>query len=217
MFKQLINFGNENFYAMPSKALFWKRLEILIIADLHLGKSMSFAKNKQFLPPYDTKDTLEKLFITLDKIKPKKLIIVGDLVHDFLSTLSLKNRDYKNFNLYTKHTEFIWVKGNHDKNVNIEGFKNYLNYEIEKFIFTHQPVESSLYQICGHYHPKVKISHKGKTIFKSSFVHNEQLFILPSFGSLTGGLDLNSTTIKEVLGSRNLKIFPVGKDKVYKL
>ena len=67
------------------------------------------------------------------------------------------------------------------------------------------------------YHPKVKIVHRGKTIFKTSFVHNEKIFILPSFGILTGGLDINSKEISDVLGKKNLKIYPVGQDKVYKL
>ena len=55
MFYQLINFGNEEFHAYPNKSLYWKRLNTLIVSDLHIGKSISYAKNKQFLPPYDTK------------------------------------------------------------------------------------------------------------------------------------------------------------------
>ena len=59
---QLINFGNEEFHAYPNKSLYWKRLNTLIVSDLHIGKSISYAKNKQFLPPYDTKEILNKIF-----------------------------------------------------------------------------------------------------------------------------------------------------------
>ena len=217
MYYQLINFGNEEFHAYPNKSLYWKRLNTLIVSDLHIGKSISYAKNKQFLPPYDTKEILNKIFVSLDKIKPSNLIIVGDLLHDVFSTLSLKDQDHKNLSQYMKNTDFIWIKGNHDKNIQIEGFKNFTNYKIDKFLFTHIPIETSLFQICGHYHPKVKISHRGKTIFKTCFVHNEKIFILPSFGILTGGLDINSKEISDVLGKKNLSIYPVGQDKVYKL
>ena len=48
-------------------------------------------------------------------------------------------------------------------------------------------------------------------------MHNEKIFILPSFGILTGGLDINSKEISDVLGKKNLNIYPVGQDKVYKL
>ena len=217
MHYQSINFGNEEFHAYPNKSLYWKRLNTLIVSDLHIGKSISYAKNKQFLPPYDTKEILNKIFVSLDKIKPSNLIIVGDLLHDVFSILSLKDQDHKNLSHYMKNTDFIWIKGNHDKNIQIEGFKNFTNYKIDKFLFTHIPIETSLFQICGHYHPKVKISHRGKTIFKTSFVHNEKIFILPSFGILTGGLDIHSKQISDVLGKNNLSIYPVGQDKVYKL
>ena len=46
---------------------------------------------------------------------------------------------------------------------------------------------------------------------------NEKIFILPSFGIVTGGLDINSKEISDVLGKKNLNIYPVGLDKVYKL
>ena len=48
-------------------------------------------------------------------------------------------------------------------------------------------------------------------------MHNEKIFILPSFGILTGGLDVHSKQISDVLGKNNLSIYPVGQDKVYKL
>ena len=201
----------------PSGALYWPSQFSLLVADLHFEKGSSYHKTGQFLPPYDTKEILNELFISLDKIKPSNLIIVGDLLHDVFSTLSLKDQDHKNLSQYMKNTDFIWIKGNHDKNIQIEGFKNFTNYKIDKFLFTHIPIETSLFQICGHYHPKIKISHRGKTIFKTTFVHNEKIFILPSFGILTGGLDINSKQISDVLGKKNLSIYPVGQDKVYKL
>ncbi len=216
MSSQLIKFANEEFYAYPNSALYWKRLNIVIIADLHLGKSISFAKKKQFLPPYDTKETLVKLFSCINEFEPSKLIIVGDLLHDILSVQSFQDKDYQNFNNYTKKTEFIWVKGNHDTNIEINGFSKVLDYKIEEIIFNHIPIKTTNFQICGHYHPKAIISHRGKSIYKSSFVHNDKLLILPSFGTLTGGLNINQDPLRNLLG-KSVKIFPVGNGKVYKL
>ena len=216
MSSQLIKFANEEFYAYPNSALYWKRLNIVIIADLHLGKSISFAKKKQFLPPYDTKETLVKLFSCINEFEPSKLIIVGDLLHDILSVQSFQDKDYQNFNNYTKKTEFIWVKGNHDTNIEINGFSKVLDYKIEEIIFNHIPIKTTNFQICGHYHPKAKILHRGKSIYKAAFVHNDKLLILPSFGTLTGGLNINQAPLSDLLG-KNIKLFPVGNRKVYKL
>ena len=216
MSSQLIKFANEDFYAYPNSALYWKRLNIIIVADLHLGKSISFAKQKQFLPPYDTKETLAKLFRCINEFEPSKLIIVGDLLHDMFSVNSFQEKDHQNFNKYTKNTEFIWVKGNHDYDIEINGFTKVLNYKVEEIIFNHIPIKSKNFQICGHYHPKAKISHRGKSIYKSCFVHNNKICILPSFGAFTGGLNINQQPLKNLLGN-NINIYPVGNDKVYKL
>ena len=216
MSSQLIKFANEDFYAYPNSALYWKRLNIIIVADLHLGKSISFAKQKQFLPPYDTKETLAKLFRCINEFEPSKLIIVGDLLHDMFSVNSFQEKDHQNFNKYTKNTEFIWVKGNHDYDIEINGFTKVLNYKVEEIIFNHIPIKNTNFQICGHYHPKAKISHRGKSIYKSSFVHNDKLLILPSFGTLTGGLNINQEPLRDLLG-KSIKLFPVGNRKVYKL
>ena len=216
MSSQLIKFADEEFYALPSSALYWKRLNIIIVADLHLGKSISFAKQKQFLPPYDTKETLEKLFNCINEFKPSKLIIVGDLLHDKFSFQSFHDSDLNNLNNSTKKTEFIWVKGNHDSDVEINGFTKVLDYKVDDIIFNHIPIKTTNYQICGHYHPKVKILHRGKSIYKVAFVHNDKVLILPSFGALTGGLNINQEPLKKLLG-KNINIFPVNDEKVYKL
>ena len=216
MYSQLIKFANEDFYAYPNSALHWKRLNIIIIADLHLGKSFSFAKQKQFLPPYDTKETLAKLFNCINEFKPLKLIIVGDLFHDMNSIQSFQDSDYENFNKYIKKTEIIWIKGNHDSDVKISGFSKVSDYKVDEIIFNHVPIKTNNFQICGHYHPKVKISHRGKSIYKSSFVHNDKLLILPSFGTLTGGMIIDQEPLKELLG-KSIEIFPIGNGKVYKL
>ena len=216
MSSQLIKFANEDFFAYPSKILFWKRLNTIIVADLHLGKSFSFARQKQFLPPYDTKETLNKLFDCINEFKPTKMIIVGDLIHDLFSIKSLEKKDHHDFIEYAKKIDLIWIKGNHDSQIEISGLQKVLDYTIDEIIFSHIPIKTSKYQICGHFHPKVKISHRGKSIYKSTFVHNNKIFILPSFGVLTGGLNIDRDPIKDLLGKK-LNIFPVGKDKVYKL
>ena len=216
MSSQLIKFANEDFYAYPNNALYWKRLNIIIVADLHLGKSISFAKQKQFLPPYDTKETLQKLFNCINEFKPSKLIIVGDLLHDQFSVQSFQKIDHHNLSNSTKKTEFIWVKGNHDSNVEINGFTKVLDYKVDDIIFNHIPIKTTNFQICGHYHPKAKILHRGKSIYKATFVHNDKLLILPSFGTLTGGLNINQEPLRDLLG-KSIKLFPVGNRKVYKL
>ena len=56
--KKLVNFS---FIFDLSGAIFITEIDTLVISDLHFGKSFSFAKIGNFLPPYDINETIEKL------------------------------------------------------------------------------------------------------------------------------------------------------------
>ena len=66
----------------PSGAIFILELGILVISDLHIGKSHSIAKRGNFLPPFDIDDTIGKIKSNIDHYNPKKIISLGDSFHE---------------------------------------------------------------------------------------------------------------------------------------
>ena len=54
-------FCGEEFRLTPSRALFWPRENTLLVADLHLEKASFYAQAGSLLPPYDSRETLERL------------------------------------------------------------------------------------------------------------------------------------------------------------
>ena len=52
--------NNFTLFFDSSGSIFISELKALVISDLHIGKSHSFAKNGNFLPPFDIDETLEK-------------------------------------------------------------------------------------------------------------------------------------------------------------
>src|SRR5574338_597299 len=60
------SFAGETFEATPSGALFWRARQVLLVADLHLEKASWFARFGQFLPPYDSHESLSSLTQKLD-------------------------------------------------------------------------------------------------------------------------------------------------------
>ena len=58
---QLINFGNNTLQLHHNRTLLWREENILVVSDLHLEKGSSYQLSGQFIPPYDTKETLERL------------------------------------------------------------------------------------------------------------------------------------------------------------
>ena len=56
-----INFANSFFLLLPDGSIYWPTNKTLILGDLHLEKSSFLARLGNFLPPYDSFETLYKL------------------------------------------------------------------------------------------------------------------------------------------------------------
>src|SRR5579862_1845251 len=54
----------------------------LVFADLHLEKGSAYARTRQFLPPYDTADTLSRMAQAMARHRPARVIALGDSFHD---------------------------------------------------------------------------------------------------------------------------------------
>jgi metallophosphoesterase superfamily enzyme len=65
-----------------SGALFQPDTGTLIVADLHLEKGSHFARRGQFLPPYDTRATLDRLIRAIRRFRPRHVVCLGDSFHD---------------------------------------------------------------------------------------------------------------------------------------
>ena len=57
---QSVNICGKAFLAHKFGALYWPAEKALIVSDLHLEKGSAFAARGQMLPPYDTRETLNK-------------------------------------------------------------------------------------------------------------------------------------------------------------
>ena len=56
--------------------------DTLVFSDLHFEKGSAYARGRQFLPPYDTADTLARMRRAIDRHKPARVIALGDSFHD---------------------------------------------------------------------------------------------------------------------------------------
>jgi len=70
------------------------------------------------------------------------------------------------------------------------------------------PVETRP-ELSGHYHPKLRISRRGRLVSRRCFVATSRKLILPAFGSLTGGLDAHHPEIVRAVGANAEALVPV--------
>ena len=82
MSRKYTEFAGHGFDLHPSGALFWQDERLLIVGDLHLEKASSYHASGQFLPPYDTAQTLDRLAAVIDDFVPERLLFLGDVFHD---------------------------------------------------------------------------------------------------------------------------------------
>lgn len=188
-----ITLRNLSMVLLPEKAVFLPDLKVIIVSDLHLGKINHFRKAGIPVPTKAQDASLENLAELIIRIKPERIIFLGDLFH------SHYNSAWESFGGLTasfSNIQFDLVSGNHDILSDHQYFKYgiRLHQEIkitDQIVLRHEPAdsetESDIFQICGHLHPAVRLRGKGLRAEKfSCYWISNTTMILPAFGVFTG-------------------------------
>lgn len=206
-----ITIKNQNFTLDPNGAIYWKEKDMLLLADVHLGKVAHFRKHGAAIPIHLAYKNLEKLTTVVNNFTPKTVCFLGDLFHSKI------NKEWEDFVKWVDYTnsKVILISGNHDiiPNYLFEDITVQVEEEmiIDNFLLTHHPEKrTSLFNFCGHIHPGVKMIGLGKQIMKlACFLKTENQLIFPAFGTFTGKHILKPT--------KNDEIFVIVDGEVIKL
>ncbi len=191
------SFSGEEMHLVEGRALFWPREQALLVADLHLEKASFFASRGQMLPPYDSRETLERLALAIRKAGARRVFALGDNFHDERGAERLEAHAAGMLAALTRTVEWVWIAGNHDADLNgIAGGEVLDELVISGLVLRHmaRPGEARP-ELSGHFHPKLTVSAKGRRIARPCAVLSETRLILPAFGTLTGGLDASDPAI----------------------
>jgi len=212
----IFKFQGHEFQISPEGILFWLEKKTAIVSDLHLEKGSSYAASGQFIPPYDSLDTLNNLIKSIEKNKASNLILVGDVFHD-QKALERMSEDVKSlFKSLIKRYKTIFVRGNHDANLSLEGVYCCDEYDLENIHFVHEASKKKINQISGHFHPVASLKVNSKKITTKCLVVSKKSIILPSYGKYTGGLNINKPPLKNLININSI-IFLLTKNSVYKI
>ena len=210
-----IEFYNHKLQINKEGILFWLEKEIAIVSDLHLEKGSSFASTGQFIPPYDSEETLKKLLNVIDNYKVKKVILLGDTFHDKDAFHRMSSKVRFLFEELIKNYEVIFILGNHENKMKIDSINFYQEYVVDNVRFIHEAVQENINQISGHYHPVASIKVNSKKITTKCLIHTNNHIILPSFGVFTGGLKIHDPVLKPFI-SQDSNIYFLTKKSIYK-
>jgi len=208
-------FAGHGFDLHPSGALYWAAQDLLVLGDLHLEKASSYHASGQFLPPYDTVQTLHRLAAVIDDYGPERLLLLGDVFHDGRAWQRMSAENKALLTEILGRVDSLWIEGNHDQSFVPPGHQASAAVEIEGIIFRHIMDEADTRpEISAHYHPAAVIHHRGARLRRPCFVRARDKMIIPSFGVLTGGLDCRDPALA-ILRGRETQLYLLGRDAVF--
>ncbi len=213
-----VYFAGKKFSIFSNGELYWQNKKTLIISDLHFEKGSFFSESNQFIPPFDTFETLIQLTNFINDNPVEKIIFLGDLIHDKLAFQRMSENSKKIFFRILENINCTLTVGNHDNMSFLKdiGLNLTDNIIIDGICFSHFPSIDQRFSVFGHYHPKVKLTVNSRGIWTPCFILNKERLLMPSYGYYTGGLSIKSSEIQKLF-DKQYEIFPLTKEKVYKL
>ncbi|MGB7433143.1 MAG: ligase-associated DNA damage response endonuclease PdeM [Ahrensia sp.] len=201
----------------PAGVLFMDETSTLVVSDLHLEKGSSFARRRQYLPPYDTGETLKRLALLVAKYQPRTLVSLGDSFHDDDASARLSVDAVAAIEALAAGRTMVWVTGNHDPSppANVPG-ETVEELMIEDINLRHIAKRGENGpEMSGHYHPCAKIHVRGKSVRRPCFATDQTRMILPSFGAYTGGLNVRDKAYAGLFDPQRLCAYMLGTDRIY--
>ena len=214
-------------------ALYLTKYKTLILADSHIGYEEALNKQGILIPRFHFQDQVKRLEKIFKKVKPKTIIINGDVKHEH-GTISKQEwrHTLRLIDFLSKHCKrLILVKGNHDKILGPIAEKRKVevadNVLLDNILITHgHKLVKDLKQIktiiIGHEHPAVGIKEGARVETYKCFLKgkykNKTLIVQPSFNLVTEGSDITKEKILSPFLKQDLKNFEcyIVADKVYK-
>ena len=192
--------------ARGSGALWWAEAGLLVVSDLHLGKSARMARRAgALLPPYDSRDTLARLEAELDATGARRVLCLGDSFDDLKAARGLE-ADMRDWLLrLSAGRDWIWIEGNHDPGpVDLPG--THLAALQEGALSFRHIATAVRGEISGHYHPKVTVRAHRRSLTRPAFLVDRDRVILPAYGTYTGGLRSHDAALSGLMRAEAVAI-----------
>ena len=202
-------------------ALFIEEIEVLVIADLHIGIEYELYESGINIPS-QVKEISKIIENLIRKTRAKKLVILGDLKHKVPGMSWQELKDIPRFlTQLSSKVEVIVCKGNHDDQIEKiipEGIKIHgtRGFKIKNFGFFHghtwpsKELMTCDYLIMAHSHPRIEFKDKFdykmiesvwvkgkidqekiKKRYKLKKTGKLEVIIMPAFNRLLGGTSVN--------------------------
>jgi DNA ligase-associated metallophosphoesterase len=191
----LFNPFDQHCWLSPHRCLFWEEQKMLVLSDLHWGKSGHFRKHGLPVPDATATEDLHRLTQQMSYFQPEQVVIVGDMFH---SRANLQMEQWIRWRNNFSSVSFMLIKGNHDilhhdwyERSNIRLIEHH--WWQAPFYFVHDaadgvlPMDEEGMIISGHLHPGIAMKGGGKQSLRlPCYYYSAPNLYLPAFSQFSG-------------------------------
>jgi metallophosphoesterase superfamily enzyme len=233
-----VKFAGHRMLLDAGGVLLWPQQDLLIFSDLHLEKGSFLSQFANPLPRFDSKDTLKRMHLLMQRYDCEHIVCLGDSLHDGNALSRMQTDDLEQLNFLVKSVgKWTWILGNHDPDIPPEILGERAPFlQIHNVLLVHEPevldtqsndgelarhahnqqVRADA-QIIGHYHPKSSYKLANRKVTGKSFVCGDAILLMPAFGKYTGGLDINDKAFKHIFTPNTVLVYLTYHKKIYLL
>lgn len=178
-----------------SRGAYLPEHDMLLVADLHLGKDATFRRSGVPVPKGSSEGTLAVVSSLLKRTGAQRLVILGDMFHARSSLAPDVIAAVDQFLIACESVELMLIRGNHD--VRVGRLPEHWPIEIVaaghrlgKLVLAHEPANPPTgadLLLCGHVHPAIRLSGRHGSFGKlPCFWFSGDCLVFPALGKFTG-------------------------------
>ena len=185
--------GGQALTLLPEKAAFLDESRTLLVADVHIGKAVSFRSLGVPVPHGTTGETLSALSTLARRLDARRIVVLGDFLHSArslapatLATLTRWREDHASL-------EVTLVRGNHDSRAGDPPARLGIEvvdepFQLDGLALSHHPRHRpGAYVLAGHLHPCISLHGRAHDRLRlPCFWFGTTVGVLPAFGAFTG-------------------------------
>ena len=211
-----LDVAGQTLWLLPEKAVFLPESDTLLVADIHIGKAVSFRRLGVPVPAGTTDESLSLLSALVRRLEPKRVVFLGDFLHSARALAPGTLAAVTRWRELHGALELTLVRGNHDRSagdppalLDIQAFDEPLMHRGLALCHHPQPIDGA-FVLAGHLHPCVSIGGRAHDWHRlACFWFSPRVGVLPAFGAFTG--------MQAIRARRGERVFAATAERVFEL
>ena len=215
--------GGQALTLLPEKAAFLDESRTLLVADVHIGKAVSFRSFGVPVPHGTTGETLAALSTLARRLDARRIVVLGDFLHSRRSLAPATMAALARWREDHAALDVLLVRGNHDARAGDPPAHLGIEVVDEPFALgelrlCHHPQSvPGAYVLSGHLHPCVGLRGRAHDRMRlPCFWFGPTVGVLPAFGAFTGMHPIRPARGERIFAIADATVseLPIGADSL---